>query len=161
MEQSKNKKQWTFTGKHMLIIIVSFFTVVFGMNIFMAISAKNSWTGLVVKNTYVASQEYNKKLATTKAQHDRGWTSSVDFKDNKLIFSLRDKNNEAIDAKEVKLQVNRVIGTEGELHLILQNNENGDYSSPAILRDGIWNIFIVAILNNGENFEHYYQIKVE
>jgi len=161
MQKIKEKKQWTFTGKHMLIIILSFFAIIIGVNSFMAFSAVRSWTGLVVKNTYVASQEYNKKLATTKAQHDRGWTSSIDFKDNSLIFSLRDKDNIAIKAKEVKLQVNRVIGTEGELHLILQTNENGDYFSPAELRTGIWNVFISATLSNDENFEHYYQIKVE
>ena len=161
MNAQNEKKQWTFTGWHMLIITVSFFAVIFGMNLFMAISAKKSWTGLVVKNTYVASQEYNTKLATSRLQHSLGWNSSIKYENDNLIFSLRDKNNVSIDAKQVNLQVNRVVGVDGELQLILSKNEDGNYSAPAKLASGIWNVFINAKLADESVFEQSYQIKLE
>ncbi len=161
MQVEKEKKQFIFTGWHMLVITVSFFVVIFGMNLFMAISAKKSWTGLVVKNTYVASQEYNTKLAISRAQHELGWSSDVKFENGNLVFSLRDKDGAPIDASLVKLQVNRVVGVEGELHLILEKNTQGDYISPATLADGVWNVFIIADVENGDVFEHHYQIKIE
>jgi len=161
MSNKVEKKQWTFTGWHMLIITVSFFAVVFGMNFFMAMSALNSWTGLVVKNTYVASQEYNGKQATTRTQHDLGWNSSIEHENGNLIFSLRDKDNNPISAEQVSLKVHRVVGVDGELNLTLTRQPNGEYSAPAPLASGVWNVTILASLSDGTMFEHYYQIKLE
>ncbi|TIS18850.1 MAG: cytochrome oxidase, partial [Mesorhizobium sp.] len=53
------QKPREFTGRHMLISILAFFAVVIGVNLTMATFAHRSWTGLVVENTYVASQQFN------------------------------------------------------------------------------------------------------
>ncbi len=47
-----------FTGRHMWLLAVSFFGVIISVNIVMAVSAARTWTGLVVENSYVASQEF-------------------------------------------------------------------------------------------------------
>jgi len=51
-----------FTGKHFAVIIVAFFAVVIGVNLFMATQASATFGGVVVENSYVASQEFNKWL---------------------------------------------------------------------------------------------------
>ena len=155
------KKQWTFTGWHMLIIMLSFFGVVIGMNILMASSAIRAWTGLVVKNTYVASQEYNGKVAANRAQHALGWTSSVEIEGQKFIFSLVDSEKQPIKAEQVKVQINRVVGTKGDLQLMLELQQNGTYEFPAQLASGVWNIYVIASFADQPNFEHYYRIKIE
>ncbi|RWK14298.1 FixH family protein, partial [Mesorhizobium sp.] len=53
------EKPRVFTGRHMLAIILAFFGVVIAVNLTMATLANTSWTGLVVENTYVASQQFN------------------------------------------------------------------------------------------------------
>ena len=45
-----------FTGFHMLACMIVFFGVIVAVNLTMATLASQSWTGLVVKNSYVASQ---------------------------------------------------------------------------------------------------------
>ena len=51
-----------FSGRHMLLTMLAFFGVIIGVNLTMAWFARSSWTGLVVENSYVASQEFNAKM---------------------------------------------------------------------------------------------------
>ncbi|WP_421718486.1 FixH family protein [Algiphilus sp.] len=62
-----------FTGWHFLAIILAFFCVIISVNLFMAWNATNSWTGLVVKNSYVASQHFNEVTAEKRRQLAMGW----------------------------------------------------------------------------------------
>ena len=41
--------------------MLAFFGVIIAVNVVMATLASTSWTGLVVENSYVASQEFNRK----------------------------------------------------------------------------------------------------
>ncbi|ESY87148.1 FixH family protein, partial [Mesorhizobium sp. LNHC229A00] len=68
------RKPREFTGRHMLAIIPAFFGVVIAVNLTMATLANTSWTGLVVENTYVASQQFNRKAEEGRAQAALGWT---------------------------------------------------------------------------------------
>ena len=61
-----------FTGLHMLLSTSAFFCVVIAVNVTMAVYASSSWSGLVVENTYVASQEFNRKAAAMKAMATSG-----------------------------------------------------------------------------------------
>lgn len=62
-----------FTGRHMLATMVGFFGLVVGVNFTMAWFASDSFGGIVVDNTYVASQRYNGWLAAARAQQQLGW----------------------------------------------------------------------------------------
>ncbi len=57
-----------FTGRHMLFAMLAFFGVIIAVNLTMAVFATKSWTGLVVKNSYVASQAFNRELEQAKVQ---------------------------------------------------------------------------------------------
>ncbi|MGO4840209.1 FixH family protein, partial [Rhizobiaceae sp. 2RAB30] len=67
----------TFTGRHMLAIMVAFFGTIIAVNVTMATLAGRSWTGFVVKNSYVASQEFNRKAEQGRAQAALGWESRL------------------------------------------------------------------------------------
>ena len=60
--------QHPFTGRHMLAVVCTFFGVVIAVNVVMAIAATGTFPGLVVANSYVASQGYNELLAAARAQ---------------------------------------------------------------------------------------------
>lgn len=57
-----------FTGRHMLAIMIAFFGVIIAVNVTMAVMAGRSWTGIVVEDTYIASQEFNSRVAEGRAQ---------------------------------------------------------------------------------------------
>ena len=54
--EHRDKPGFTFTGWHMLTIMLLFFGTIISVNVTMAWNAVTSWSGLVVQNTYVASQ---------------------------------------------------------------------------------------------------------
>ncbi len=51
-----------FTGRHMTAILVAFFGVVIAVNLVMARLAGATFGGIVVENSYVASQHFNRWL---------------------------------------------------------------------------------------------------
>ena len=63
------------TGRHVLIGFVGAFSVIIGVNLVLAWSAVRTFPGLEVKNSYVASQEFNERKA---AQEGLGWTVEAD-----------------------------------------------------------------------------------
>lgn len=66
-----------FTGRHMAAILVGFFAVVIAVNVAMARLASSTFGGVVVENSYVASQNFNKWLGEAAAERRLGWTASA------------------------------------------------------------------------------------
>lgn len=66
-----------FTGLHMLGAMVAFMGVVIAVNVFMARQAISTFGGVVVDNSYVASQNFNKWLDEANAEKALGWTAKV------------------------------------------------------------------------------------
>ncbi len=67
----------TFTGRHMWMVMVAFFGVVVAVNLVMARFAVSTFSGTVVDNSYVASQEFNGWLAQARTQKALGWSVAV------------------------------------------------------------------------------------
>jgi nitrogen fixation protein FixH len=66
-----------FTGRHFSVIIVAFFAVVVGVNLVMARAASSTFGGVVVENSYVASQKYNTWLAEAAREKALGWSAAA------------------------------------------------------------------------------------
>lgn len=66
-----------FTGRHMAAIMVAFFGVVIAVNFTMAHFATSTFSGVVVENSYVASQHFNKWLDEAHTEDRLGWKASA------------------------------------------------------------------------------------
>ena len=75
-------------GSHVLIIALSAFAIIIAANLTMLFSATGTFPGLVVKNSYVASQGWN---ARTEAQQALAWQSAVSYRDGTLQITLADR----------------------------------------------------------------------
>lgn len=60
-----------FTGRHMTAILVAFFAVVIAVNVAMARYASSTFGGVVVENSYVASQHFNRWLDEAANENSR------------------------------------------------------------------------------------------
>jgi nitrogen fixation protein FixH len=67
----------TFTGRHMFAIFVVFFGIVIAVNFWVARIALHSFSGVVVENSYVASQEFNGWLKDARTEQALGWSATV------------------------------------------------------------------------------------
>jgi nitrogen fixation protein FixH len=127
-----------FTGRHMLIIMLLFFAVIIGVNITMAVLASRSWTGLVVKNSYVASQHFNEGLRAAREQRKRGWKSSLTYESNHIQLSLRDRHNQPIVLDGLRLSYGRPAFEQADGMVMLTLIGNGLYQAPVSLKAGVW-----------------------
>ena len=67
----------TFTGRHMFAILAVFFGVVIAVNFTMATFASTTFGGVVVENSYVASQHFNRWLDEAAEEKALGWQARV------------------------------------------------------------------------------------
>lgn len=61
------------TGWHAAAALIAFFGVVIAVNVTMAVFAVRTFGGVVVENSYVASQKYNGWLEAARKQQQLGW----------------------------------------------------------------------------------------
>jgi nitrogen fixation protein FixH len=66
-----------FTGRHMAAILVAFFAVVVVVNLAMARFAIGTFGGVVVENSYVASQQFNRWLDEAERERALGWEAQT------------------------------------------------------------------------------------
>jgi nitrogen fixation protein FixH len=134
-----------FTGRHMLIIMVLFFGVIITVNLIMATYSQTSWTGLVVKNSYVASQEFNEKVIEGRAQRALGWQAKLTFLPGLVTYSLQDSASIPVTTTSVAVTFRRPSYEAEDVKTDMQRQADGTYILATKLRDGIWIVETSAI----------------
>ena len=136
--------QSEFTGRHMLAITVSFFAIVILVNITMALLASGTWTGLVVKNSYVASQQFNEELKAARSQQQLGLNSSLVYEDRELVFILKDKVGNPLKVSNLEMIIGRPAFEQADRKLALAQANDHTHKLGLELEPGIWSIQITG-----------------
>lgn len=134
----------TFTGRHMLFLVFGFFGVVIAVNITMAVISSVSWTGLVVTNSYVASQEFEEKRLAHEAQQAAGWQPEFEYAPGVATLSIKDAAGRPVDLGAVTVKFNRPVGGHDDQTAILAPSAAGVYAASVQLADGVWDAWIDA-----------------
>ncbi len=127
-----------FTGYHMLGVLVLFFGTIITVNVIMARFAITTWTGLVVENSYVASQEFNTKAAEMKAIAALGYTVQLESSDKGFFVDLADRNGAPVSSDVVVIQFHHPVGQVGDETLTLMPRGNGRFATEQIIPEGEW-----------------------
>lgn len=133
-----NGQERRFTGTHMLAIMVAFFSVIIAVNLTMAFFARSSWSGFVVENTYVASQQFNRKAAEGRAQAALGWKPDLTIADGQIRYRLLDGGSDVVAASEVTAHFRRPVSDAQDQQVVLAIQPDGSFSAPVDLGDGAW-----------------------
>ncbi|MGC4025457.1 MAG: FixH family protein [Mesorhizobium sp.] len=133
-----------FTGRHMLLIMFAFFGVIIAVNVTMAYLARSSWTGLVVENSYVASQQFNAKMAETRAQEALGWTSNLVIADGRVRYGLSDNSGNPVRLKSVSVTFMHPVDDREDEHFDLVRGGDGIFDGPHTFSDGVWLVEVAA-----------------
>lgn len=128
-----------FTGWHMAGVIGLFFGTIITVNLIMATFAANSWTGLVVRNSYVASQGFDERTARRRAEHAQGWQLTGDVAATGLHFELRDADGGAIEDAAIVVSIGRPAHEHDDQVLTLHHGgEPGLYLLETPFAAGLW-----------------------
>jgi nitrogen fixation protein FixH len=149
-----------FTGRHMLFLAVGFFGVIISVNVLMAVVSSTSWTGLVVQNSYVASQEFEEKRIAHEKQTAAGWQASFTYAPGIAQLIVRDGAGKPVDLGPVTVLINRPVGGHDDEKLTLNRSADGTYAASVALAEGVWDVVATATTDTGP-FELHERFKVE
>lgn len=149
-----------FTGRHMLAIMVAFFGVIITVNITMAVLARTSWTGLVVENTYVASQQFNEKMAETRAQAALGWTGTLTIENGHARYRIVDSLGNGVALKSVALKFMHPVEDREDQTLVLTHDGDGSYVANEVIADGVWLVEVEADAGLAKPFRETLRIHI-
>ena len=136
-------REWTFTGRHMLLVVFGFFGTIITVNVLMAYAAVSTFPGLNAHNSYVASQNYNLLLADAAAQESRGLRGEVDLREGRLVLMLRDKGGAPLGGLSVEALARRPASAATDRVLVLDAKGDG-YEAATPLERGRWLVEIEA-----------------
>jgi nitrogen fixation protein FixH len=134
----------TFTGWHMAAITISFFAVVIAVNLTLAFFASTSWTGLVVANSYVASQRFNQDAEIARQQQALGWQMNLTFNRGLAQASFLDRDSQPLPGLNIRAILQRPTDVAGDQELQLQDKGAGIYLAQVPISRGVWIADITA-----------------
>lgn len=149
-----------FTGLHMLGVVCGFFAVVIAANAALAFYAMGSWSGLVVENSYVASQNYNSVLDDARAQRALGWTSRLEPRAGALEFTLNDNKGHPIAGATVEAELARPANSAEDRKVALVEQNGGHYVHRGKLAAGLWNASISVTDTAGRRYRQDFRLNV-
>lgn len=127
-----------FTGRHMAAIMIGFFAVVIAVNLYMAREATSTFGGVVVENSYVASQNFNRWLRQADVESRLGWSARLTRGgDGRIAVEMR-----GLPAGEATVSAiaRHPLGRLPEQELAFARASDGRYVATAALPPGRWHL---------------------
>lgn len=136
------------TGRHVLVGFVAAFSLIISVNLVLAWNAVQTFPGLEVKNSYVASQQFD---ARKSAQEALGWNVQAEHADGMLRLTITDRSGAPVAVQSLEATVGRAT------HVLDDQSpdfafDGTSYLARADLGDGNWNIRMVALSQDGTEF---------
>lgn len=147
------------TGKHVLAITVSAFTVIIAVNVLMAWKAVSTFPGLEVPNSYVASQTFD---ADRAAQEALGWTltSEYDAAAGKMRLVFTEKDGLPVTIRDLNVLIGRTTSSSDDIRPTFAR-ESGGYVANAALASGKWMMQVEARSQDGTLFRQRIDLLVK
>lgn len=137
-----------FTGRRMAAVMVGGFGIVIAVNMTAAVLASSTFGGIVVENSYVASQKYNGWLQQAEAQRQLGWTiSAARLPDGRIELTTAGVPTDA----QVNAIARHPLGRMPDMPLVFAADADGRFSSSGPLAAGRW-ILRVTVAAQGQTF---------
>jgi len=145
------------TGRHVAIIFVSAFAVIVGVNLTMAYKALDTFPGLDVANSYVASQQFD---ARRTAQIRLGWTIESGYANGVLTLGFRQEDGSYAMPRDFTLLVGRPTEARDDSRPEFTRS-GGIYTAPVDLTRGKWMLLLDATAQDGTAFRQRLNLYVK
>jgi nitrogen fixation protein FixH len=145
------------TGKHVFAITAGAFGVIIAVNLVLAFQAVNTFPGLEVKNSYVASQGFNDRKA---AQEALGWQLVPTYAEGRIKLAFTDRDGLPVQVADLQVLVGRTTSTVDDAQP--EFTAMGDiYAAPLDLARGKWMVKVTAVAPDGTLFEQRTELFVQ
>ena len=134
----------TFTGRHMLYLLFAFFGTIIAVNLLLAVLAERTWTGLVVENSYVESQQFNRKIAEAREQAALKWHGRLSLASSAISYELVTADGRPVRLDRVVVHFRHPAYESADFAVPLVRSENGGFSAAHTIPDGAWLVEVDA-----------------
>ena len=138
------------TGRGVLAITLSAFGVIIAVNIAMAYFAVQTFPGLEVRNSYVASQGFNDRM---RAQQALGWTTEADMTAGTLRIRITDETGAPAPVAMITAVLGRPTTTREDETPDLRFDGEA-YVADVAVAYGNWDLRITAEAADGTQYTY-------
>ncbi len=143
------------TGRKVFIMIFVAFSVIIGVNLTLAFQAVTTFPGLEVKNSYVASQNFD---SDRQAQLALNWKVTVQVENGMMQLAFV-KNGIPVEPIIRSAIIGRATNVQQDQTPDFSFN-GAAYAAPVILEPGYWNLRVLAEAADGTLFRQRIQFVV-
>lgn len=136
------------TGRMVLAITVTAFGIIIAVNVVMAWFAVETFPGLEVRNSYVASQGFNQRLAD---QRRLGWQTDAEMRGGTLTVWITGADGAPAQVASISGILGRPT-TEREDMSPEFSYRDGAFVAPVDVDYGNWDLRLTAIAPDGTEF---------
>jgi nitrogen fixation protein FixH len=136
------------TGRKVLMIAVGAFGVILAANLTLMFTAINTFSGRVVQNSYIASQDFD---TLRKAQEALGWTLAIEHDGTELRLDFTDASGGIVRPEKLQVTIGRPNSRHDDSTALLRAFEDG-YVADLPLGTGNWNLDVSATAADGTAF---------
>lgn len=136
------------TGRAVLAIALGAFGVVIAANLVLVFSATGTFPGLVVPNSYVASQDFDRDRA---AQEALGWTVALTAEGAELVLAVTDRDGRPVPGLAVTARLARPATDAAASDLAFAGSD-GTYRAPNRLAPGLWRAALALRAPDGRHW---------
>jgi nitrogen fixation protein FixH len=150
-----------FTGRHMLMIMVAFFGLVIAVNILLAVKSVETFSGLVVNNSYVASQTFDKDTDKLAADAAMDVHPELSIAHGMVHLKLATAAGQPIEAQNLHLTLGHAVSASTDQALVFASLGMGEFEAKANLTGGYWQGQLTVTLPDGAAWERAVRLKIE
>lgn len=157
MNTENEKPGFKLTGWHVFGGFVLGFGVIISVNLFLAFSAVNTFPGLEVKNSYIASQEFDINRARQEAL---GWQVEGIVEDKLLRVQVRDVHGDPLEVTQIDGIIARRTH-ERDDYVPTFRFDGTDYLADIDLAPGSWQLRLTLRAPDGTEFQQRHDLCVD
>ena len=133
------------TGRTVLLCLISFFGVIFAMNIVMVRVALSSFSGVETDSAYKAGLSFNNDAAAARAQDARHWSVDASIQRGeatRLIITARDAQAHAVEGLRPDVRLAHPTDKRRDVSLEFVELTPGQFQSLTPMPEGQWDLVI-------------------
>lgn len=136
------------TGRKVFAIMATGFSIIIGVNLTMAYSAISTFPGLVVKNSYVASQNFDRER---NAQEALALQIAAGYDAGTVQIVINSLASQPVGIASLEASIGRATHARSDIVLALSETD-GVFTAPADLDPGAWVVRLHGIAQDGTPF---------
>ncbi len=135
-------------GRHVFLMVAGAFGLIVCVNLVMAVTAIRTFPGMEVRNSYVASQTFERDR---RRQDALGWQASAAYDGTTLAIAIDAASGEPADVVDFTARLQRPTHQQSD-HDLTAIFDGTHYRADIALDPGLWTLHVAGMGRGGQPF---------